>query len=113
MRAPLVPVTLALAIGLTGCAATHSSGVIAKPLDSAAAAPEQHAVVESPLAAPSESPSTSPSPLPTRPPAPTYDVKAVQQQLTALHYYVGAIDGEPGPSFHSAVMAFQKVQGIG
>jgi lipoprotein-anchoring transpeptidase ErfK/SrfK len=37
----------------------------------------------------------------------------VQRQLTALHYYAGAIDGERGPSMRSAVMAFQKVQGIG
>jgi peptidoglycan hydrolase-like protein with peptidoglycan-binding domain len=37
----------------------------------------------------------------------------VQRQLTELHYYAGAIDGERGPALHSAVMAFQKVQGIG
>jgi lipoprotein-anchoring transpeptidase ErfK/SrfK len=59
----------------------------------------------------SASPSASPSP--RKPALPTYDVKAVQTQLTSLHYYVGAIDGERGPAFHSAVMAFQKVQGIG
>jgi peptidoglycan hydrolase-like protein with peptidoglycan-binding domain len=59
----------------------------------------------------SESPSASPSP--RKPALPTYDVKAVQTQLASMHYYVGAVDGERGPSFHSAVMAFQKVQGIG
>src|SRR4051794_18562759 len=51
--------------------------------------------------------------VPTRKPLPTYDVKAVQRQLADLHYYAGAIDGERGGAFHSAVMAFQKVQGIG
>jgi hypothetical protein len=37
----------------------------------------------------------------------------VQTQLASMHYYAGPIDGERGPAFHSAVMAFQKVQGIG
>ncbi|MEO6205478.1 MAG: L,D-transpeptidase family protein [Mycobacteriales bacterium] len=49
------------------------------------------------------------------PPKPVfrYDVAATQRQLTTLKYYVGAIDGARGPSLRSAVMAFQKVQGIG
>jgi lipoprotein-anchoring transpeptidase ErfK/SrfK len=59
------------------------------------------------------SPSPSASPSPRKPALPTYDVKAVQTQLASMHYYAGAIDGERGPAFHSAVMAFQKVQGIG
>jgi lipoprotein-anchoring transpeptidase ErfK/SrfK len=45
--------------------------------------------------------------------APTYDVAAVQRKLTTLKYYVGPIDGEAGLAMTSAVMAFQKVQGIG
>jgi peptidoglycan hydrolase-like protein with peptidoglycan-binding domain len=44
---------------------------------------------------------------------PSYDVKAVQRQLTTLGYYGSAVDGERGPALRSAVMAFQKVQGIG
>jgi peptidoglycan hydrolase-like protein with peptidoglycan-binding domain len=40
-------------------------------------------------------------------------VKAVQTQLASMHYYAGPIDGLRGRAFHSAVMAFQKVQGIG
>lgn len=43
------------------------------------------------------------------PPAPSYDVAAVQQRLTDLRYYVGAVDGKEGPATRSAVMAFQKV----
>lgn len=43
----------------------------------------------------------------------SYNVKKVQQQLADLDYYVGPIDGEAGASMASAVMAFQKVQGIG
>ena len=60
---------------------------------------------------PSASPSASASP--AAPAAPSYDVKAVQRKLTELDYYVGAVDGKAGPSLSSAVMAFQKVQGIG
>lgn len=110
MRSRIVPVAVTLAIGVTGCTATHSSGIVAAPVQTvAASAPAVEPA--SPAAVPSAQP--SPTPSPTRRPAPTYDVKAVQRQLTALHYYVAAIDGERGPSFHSAVMAFQKVQGIG
>jgi lipoprotein-anchoring transpeptidase ErfK/SrfK len=54
----------------------------------------------------------SPTAIPT-PAPPTYDVKAVQTQLTTLKYYIGAIDGDRGPAFESAVMAFQKVNGLG
>jgi hypothetical protein len=43
----------------------------------------------------------------------SYDVVAVQAKLRDLRYYFGAIDGEAGYGFSAAVMAFQKVQGIG
>src|SRR5205085_8466295 len=99
---------------LTGCNAKDPAAVVAEPLpvapSSAAADPTQPAM-PSDEPSPSDSPAASPSP--THKPLPTYDVKAVQRQLADLHYYAGAIDGERGPSFHSAVMAFQKVQGIG
>jgi lipoprotein-anchoring transpeptidase ErfK/SrfK len=81
------------------------------PVVSGSVAPTEAAPTQE--ASPSEQASPSASPSPTRPPAPTYDVKAVQTQLASMHYYAGAIDGERGPAFHSAVMAFQKVQGIG
>ena len=42
-----------------------------------------------------------------------YDVAATQRTLTSLKYYVGAIDGRYGPALRSALMAFQKVQGLG
>ena len=38
---------------------------------------------------------------------------AAQRVLTDNGYYVGAVDGRPGPSLRSAVMAFQKVNGLG
>jgi lipoprotein-anchoring transpeptidase ErfK/SrfK len=37
----------------------------------------------------------------------------VQTSLRDLGYYASAIDGERGPALRSAVMAFQKVQGLG
>ena len=65
-------------------------------------------VVESP--SPAASPTASPSPAK---PAFTYDVAAVQRQLKDLRYYAGAVDGERGSALRSAVMAFQKVNGLG
>jgi peptidoglycan hydrolase-like protein with peptidoglycan-binding domain len=56
-------------------------------------------------------PSSAPSP--AAPAAPSYDVVAMQKQLSELGYYLGAADGKRGPALRSAVMAFQKVQGLG
>lgn len=64
-------------------------------------------------------PPRDPLVMPTIPPPaatpapPTYDVAAVQRQLNELHYYIGTADGKIGAAFRSAVMAFQKVQGVG
>ena len=117
MRTALLPAAAGLALvgALTGCMPTHSSGVVAaaRPALTAAPAPVAPAPATTAPVPASPSPSPSPSPAPTRPAPPSYDVAAVQRQLTALHYYVGAIDGDRGPSLRSAVMAFQKVQGIG
>ncbi|MPZ88894.1 MAG: L,D-transpeptidase family protein [Nitriliruptorales bacterium] len=41
------------------------------------------------------------------------EVTAAQERLTELRYYVGPIDGQEGPQLQSAVMAFQKVNGLG
>jgi len=46
-------------------------------------------------------------------PSSGYDVKAALQVLTDGGYYVGAVDAKPGPAMRSAVMAFQKVNGLG
>src|SRR4051794_16777156 len=55
-------------------------------------------------------PTLSPTPSP-KPARPTYDVKAVQQQLAGV-FYTGPIDGKPGGGFVSAVAGFQKVNGL-
>jgi peptidoglycan hydrolase-like protein with peptidoglycan-binding domain len=68
-----------------------------------------------PVVVPTVTPTTAP-PSPTaspKPKPPPYDVKAVQTQLTALHYYAGPIDGVRDSALRSAVMAFQKVNGLG
>ncbi|GAC1439946.1 MAG: hypothetical protein NVSMB55_02880 [Mycobacteriales bacterium] len=116
MRSDLLPLAVAtLVLALAGCTPTHSSGVVAAPPVPSVAAPVSPPVSPpgSPLVDASPSDSPTPFPSPTRAAAPTYDVRAVQQQLTGLHYYAGALDGTAGPAFASAVMAFQKVQGVG
>jgi lipoprotein-anchoring transpeptidase ErfK/SrfK len=104
-----------VAVLLAGC--TTQSLTAEQHAESGPVQGPSPAVVPEATAAPSpadiESPRPSASPSPRKPALPTYDVKAVQTQLASMHYYAGAIDGERGPAFHSAVMAFQKVQGIG
>ncbi|MFN2556294.1 MAG: L,D-transpeptidase family protein [Nitriliruptorales bacterium] len=48
----------------------------------------------------------------TQAPAFRYDVARVQQRLTELKYYVGPINGRVSAPMRSAVMAFQKVNGL-
>ena len=100
------PLTLVALVLIAGCNNAKPQAA----LEPVATVPP--AVVVPTTEAPVVVPTTiSPTPSPTPKPA-TYDVKAVQTQLTALHYYVGPIDGERGASLRSAVMAFQKVQGL-
>ncbi|WP_370324047.1 L,D-transpeptidase family protein [Euzebya sp.] len=69
-----------------------------------------------PTATPTPVATTPPAPVPTTEPpsgeTPDDQVAHVQQRLTDLGYYVGAIDGAAGPATASAVQAFQKVQGL-
>jgi peptidoglycan hydrolase-like protein with peptidoglycan-binding domain len=79
------------------------------------AAPTTSAATVDPTLEPTLEPTAASTPSPTaspKPAAPSYDVKAVQTQLAALHYYAGAIDGDRGARLRSAVMAFQKVNGL-
>lgn len=100
---------LAVALVLSGCRGAGSQAQsrltpVSTPSVSPTAAP---VVVVPTVALVTPSPTAKPKPKP-----PSYDVKLVQRQLTALHYYVGAVDGRPGAQLRSAVMAFQKVQGL-
>lgn len=67
-----------------------------------------------PAASPIPSPTKAPRTTAKKPRAPAfrYDVARVQRRLTELKYYVGAIDGRVTPHMRSAVMAFQKVNGL-
>ena len=114
----LVVILTGFALALTGC-----SGNGASPAE-VEAAPVAPSVSASPSVLPSAegspsaelSPSASPSPAkPKASPKPTfaYDVAAVQRKLTGLGYFAGAVDGRPGAALRSAVMGFQKVQGLG
>jgi lipoprotein-anchoring transpeptidase ErfK/SrfK len=106
---------IALTLALTAC----SEGASAP--SELAAAPEVQAprlVETEPPALPSEQPTAVPSqeqeqePSPAAPRKPSYDVAKAQRTLTELGYYLGAADGRRRSSYRSAVMAFQKVQGL-
>ena len=115
-RSALPSALVALALLLTGCddGAPAAPQAVQQPQqDPTTAAPETQAPVQAPTvtpttAAPTVSPTASPRPKP-----PSYDVRAVKTQLTALKYYVGAVAGERTSQLRSAVMAFQKVNGLG
>lgn len=102
---------VALALTLSACQSGDSTQSMGQPQPTTAAAtvdvtlPPAEPTVAPTTAAPS--PSASPKPKP-----PSYDVRAVQTKLTALKYYIGAIDGERGGQFRAAVQAFQKVNDL-
>ena len=115
-RRPLTTVVglTALAVVLTACSGSDPSrpASVAAPVKSPVVEPVE--VEPSPSALPSVAPSpvkASPTAAP-KPAAPTFDVAAAQRTLSDLGYYLGSADGKRGPSFRSAVMAFQKVQGL-
>ena len=119
-RRPLTAVVglTVLALALTGCSSgtVASTDVDAAPVVEATQAPDLAPVT--PAASPAgELPTSIPSPATSQEPAapalPSYDVVATQKTLADLGYYLGANDGKRGPALRSAVMAFQKVQGLG
>ena len=105
-----------LALALTGCSSdvTSPANIDAAPVAVDASPSVSPATSPAPEASPSAAVSASPTaaPIPAKPVL-SYDVAAVQRTLTELSYYAGAIDGRSGPALRSAVMAFQKVQGLG
>jgi peptidoglycan hydrolase-like protein with peptidoglycan-binding domain len=125
----------AVLVALAGCAGSSSSQYVsdtppsypasAAPTARKAAAPPSYGV---PTPVPSRTQVrrvvTPPPPPPPRPaPAPTsFDglkpgdhgdqVRALQQQLQALHFWVGSTDGNYGTTTTQAVMAVQKAAGL-
>jgi lipoprotein-anchoring transpeptidase ErfK/SrfK len=122
-RPLLAPAVVAGAVLLAGCSGGAADQAVA-PVSAPTSVSPSPEVVEEPALEPTEEPTpdvtevpspaqTSPAPTSPAPPAFSYDVAAVQRQLTEQKYYVGPVDGKPGPAMRSAVMAFQKVQGLG
>ena len=122
---PVVLVLLVVAVVLTGCSsdvagpAKVDAASLASQFESPSPSPSPEAPSPSPSLSPSPVVSVSPpvSPSPQKPspktsPAAAFDVVAVQRQLTELKYYAGPVDGRLSPAMKSAVMAFQKVQGL-
>ena len=125
--APLVGLA-AVALALTGCSAgavevadrsvqASASPVVDPASESpAAVVPSAEPVPASPSAAPSDAasakPEASPEPAASRAPVASSDVVAAQRVLTDGGYYVGALDGRRGSALRSALMAFQKVNGL-
>ena len=112
----------ALALALTGCTGGLSTATVDTEPGVAApqVVPSEAAKTATPPATPpatpsaAASPTASPMPAATKAPAKaSYDVVAVQRTLTGLGYYLGAADGKAGSALRSAVMAFQKVNGLG
>jgi peptidoglycan hydrolase-like protein with peptidoglycan-binding domain len=98
----------AAAIAVAGCTAETASAApaaFAKPAATAATAAK---TVTTRVTAPAYTP-------PTRNLAPGMkgaDVKALQQRLWSLKYYLGKIDGQFGGDTQAALWAFQEINGI-
>ena len=113
---PAVVGLTVLALVLTACS---DSTPATTTVDAAPVVEVPQVVATEPAELPSVSPEASASasptgkPKPAAPPAPSYDVAAAQRTLADEGYYLGAADGRRGPAFRSAVMAFQKVHGLG
>ena len=118
MRISRKVIIATLALALTG--ATVGVGVAALRPGAEAVATASETPSPEPTRtippAPEPDPVVLPSVKPATPPvpgAPAYDVAAAQRRLNELHYYIGPPDGKIGAAYRSAVMAFQKVHGLG
>lgn len=117
--AGLTAVLVTAALALAGCSAGEPATPLAadQPIggpSAPAGVPTTAPVTTAPVttATPTVAPAPTVSPTRTRPAPPSYDVTLVQRQLTEQRYYIASIDGERGPALRSAVMAFQKVNGL-
>lgn len=115
-------VVVGLVAGLTTLLAGAGPGATVDSVEDPTPAPDVDATTAPPTAGPATiqalisstlpSPDAIPTPEPTEPPEPSYPVAEVQQKLKDLRYYRGPVDGEEGAATTSAVMAFQKIQGL-
>ncbi len=126
LRRPVIlTAAVALATALAGCSSAPQAATAA-PVAATATEPSAPLAgrdegLTRPLepsltqvtAAATAAPTTAAATAAAKAAAPTFDVAAVQRTLIDLRYYVGPVDGKAGPALRSAVMAFQKVQGLG
>ena len=110
----------ALAVTLSGCSGSTAAPVAdAAPVVDAPTTEVESSPTTEAAPTTAASPTTEASPTPTtvatkkKAAVASYDVVAVQRQLADLGYYLGPADGRRGGALRSAVMAFQKVQGLG
>ena len=125
----LAAALVALSLALTGCgvdtsparavAAEQTATPVSAPATSSAPTPPATSTpTPSPVSAPTRSTTTSAqgpagtTATVTTPTAAPTDVSAVQRRLRELRYYAGDADGRSGSATRSAVMAFQKVNGL-
>jgi peptidoglycan hydrolase-like protein with peptidoglycan-binding domain len=108
LRLVVVVSTIAAAFSSLACRATDGR-------DATESAPTSTTTSELAVTTTTEPPTTTT----TEPPPPVYGVGAeglvvvhVQQRLTDLGYRPGPVDGRYGPATASAVMAFQKHEGL-
>jgi lipoprotein-anchoring transpeptidase ErfK/SrfK len=112
-RPALIAAAFVATIGLAACSSSGSPHPQAGPASTPA-------VSSTPDTTPSPSPSTpatTPSTPPARPPTLKIGSKGaavteLQQQLTALGYWVGKADGHFGTTTQQAVFALQKASGL-
>jgi peptidoglycan hydrolase-like protein with peptidoglycan-binding domain len=99
----------AAAIAVAGCTVeTASAAPAAFARPAATVAPAAHTVTTRALAPAAYAP-------PARNLAPGMrgaDVKALQQRLSSLKYYPGAVDGQFGGNTQAALWAFQEINGV-
>jgi lipoprotein-anchoring transpeptidase ErfK/SrfK len=107
----LIPALAAAMVGV-GVAAWRPTGSVAQPEPTPSEAVLYPQIPSPPPADPIDDLAPPARPTGTEAPMPSYDVAAAQRRLTELAYYVGEIDGKEGPATRSAIMAFQKVQGL-
>ncbi|MGH3926698.1 MAG: L,D-transpeptidase family protein [Pseudonocardiaceae bacterium] len=104
-------VMFATSIGVAAGLRTHTPDVALQDLSKLEDLPEPFLDVPHVDPEPNLPPPPAPVPPPPAPP-PGPDVGAAQQRLAELSYYVSSVDGKAGGSTRSAVMAFQKVNGL-
>jgi len=101
------------ALAVTGCSAAATSGARAAATPTAPAKAAATTVTGS-AAAPAHPAAPAYTP-PARDLAPGMsgaDVKALQERLSSLKYYPGAIDGQFGQDTEAALWAFQEINGV-